>query len=122
MVARSAHARRRIKPSPLRAQRFTLHLPLRYREIGAPEWRAGTTENISRSGMLFQAEGLMLPNVQLEINLVLPPEIAGLTSAEVLCRGEIVRALGAQTPATKPMLAAKILQYQFQQGARMAEA
>jgi PAS domain S-box-containing protein len=122
MVARSAHARRRIKPSPLRAQRFTLHLPLRYREVGAPEWRAGTTENISRSGMLFQAEGLMLPNVQLEINLVLPPEIAGLTSAEVLCRGEIVRALGAQTPATKPMLAAKILQYQFQQGARMAEA
>jgi len=122
MVARSAHARRRIKPSPLRAQRFTLHLPLRYREIGAPEWRAGTTENISRSGMLFQAEGLMLPNVQLEINLVLPPEIAGLTSAEVLCRGEVVRALGAEAPAMKPMLAAKILQYQFQQGARIAEA
>jgi PAS domain S-box-containing protein len=122
MAARSALARRRIKPAPLRAQRFTLHLPLRYREIGAPDWRAGTTENISRSGMLFQAEGLMLPNVRLEINLVLPPEIAGLTSAEVVCRGEVVRALGAEAPAMKPMLAAKILQYQFQQGSRVAEA
>ncbi len=113
---------RKTKKSPLRAQRFRLHLPLRYREIGAAEWRAGTTEDISRSGMLFQAEALVLPNVQLEINLVLPPEIAGLTSAEVLCRGEVVRTLGAEAPAMKPKLAAKILQYEFQPGSRIAHA
>jgi len=121
MLARS-QTRRRTKQSPLRAQRYRLHLPLRYREVGAPDWRAGTTQDISRSGMLFEAEALVLPSVQLEINLVLPPEIAGLTSAEVLCRGEVVRALGAQAPAMKPKLAAKILQYQFQQGSRVAEA
>jgi len=28
----------------------------------------GTTENISRSGMLFQAEEFITPNAQLEIN------------------------------------------------------
>jgi PAS domain S-box-containing protein len=120
MAAHSAQTRR--TKATFRAQRFRLHLPLRYREIGAPDWRAGTTEDISRSGMLFQAEALVLPSVQLEINLVLPPEIAGLTSAEVLCRGEVVRALGAEAPAMKPKLAAKILQYQFQQGSRVAEA
>ena len=46
------------KLSPFRAQRFNLQLPLKYRPIGEDDWRAGTTENISRSGMLFRAEEL----------------------------------------------------------------
>jgi len=75
------------------AQRFNLHLPLKYRQLGEQNWRNGTTENISRSGMLFQAEEMIPANVQLEINLVLPVEIAGLSSAEVICRGEVVRTL-----------------------------
>ena len=32
-------------------------LPLRYRPLGEKSWRPGTTENISRSGLLFQAPG-----------------------------------------------------------------
>ncbi len=63
--------------SPFRATRFDLHLPLKYRQVGESGWREGTTENISRSGMLFQAEECIAPNAQLEINLVLPAEIAG---------------------------------------------
>jgi hypothetical protein len=43
-------------PPPFRATRFDLHLPLKYRLVGESGWREGTTENISRSGMLFQAE------------------------------------------------------------------
>lgn len=112
----------RAKVSPFRAQRFKLQLPIKYREMGQPDWYVGTTENISRSGVLFRAEELMSPNVQLEINLVLPPEIAGLASAEVLCRGEVVRVVEAETPAMPPALAAKIVQYHFQHGARIAEA
>ena len=42
--------------SPFRAQRFNLHLPLKYRLLGEDGWHRGTTENISRSGLLFQAE------------------------------------------------------------------
>jgi PAS domain S-box-containing protein len=108
--------------SPFRATRFDLHLPLKYRLVGESGWREGTTENISRSGMLFQAEEFIAPNAQLEINLVLPAEIAGLAAAEVVCRGEIVRTIDRESGKVSPTLAAKILQYHFQHGSRMSEA
>jgi CheY-like chemotaxis protein len=110
------------KLSPFRAQRFQLQLPLKFRPIGENDWRAGTTENISRSGLLFRAEEMIPPNVQLEINLVLPAEIAGLSAAEVVCRGEVVRTVEAETPSMNPALAAKILQYHFQHGSHVPEA
>jgi hypothetical protein len=107
--------------SPFRATRFDLHLPLKYRLVGERDWRDGTTENISRSGMLFQAEEAIAPNAQLEINLVLPAEIAGLAAAEVVCRGEVVRTVASESTVS-PTLAAKILQYHFQHGSQMSEA
>jgi hypothetical protein len=122
------------KVPPFRARRFNLHLPLRYRPLGEKSWRPGTTENISRSGLLFQAQELLLPNALLEISLVLPPEIAGLAATEVLCRGEVVRSVEAQGQrqgqgqgqgqgqSVTPALAAKILQYHFQHGTRVGEA
>jgi hypothetical protein len=110
------------KIPPFRAQRFKLHLPLRYRKVGEESWRTGTTENISRSGLLFQAEEMLQPSVQLEINLVLPAEIAGLSPTEVVCRGEVVRAVEPGDPKMSPALAAKILQYHFQHGSHVPEA
>src|SRR5579862_1896871 len=108
--------------SPFRATRFDLHLPLKYRLVGESGWREGKTENISRSRMLFQAEEPIAPNAQLEINLVLPAEIAGLAAAEVVCRGEIVRTVNRESGTVSPTLAAKILQYHFQHGSRLSEA
>ncbi len=108
--------------SPFRATRFDLRLPLKYRRVGESGWREGTTENISRSGMLFEAEEMIAPNAQLEINLVLPAEIAGLSAAEVVCRGEVVRTVDPQSGKVSPTLAAKILQYHFQHGSRLPEA
>ena len=99
-----------------RAQRFNLHVPLKYRLVGEGNWRKGTTENISRSGMLFRAEEMVSPNAMLEISIVLPAEIAGLSAAEVVCRGEVVRTLEPKQPMMNPALAAKILQYHFQHG------
>jgi CheY-like chemotaxis protein len=110
------------KLSPYRAQRFNLQLPIKYRPLGENDWRAGTTENISRSGLLFRAEEMLPANIQLEINLVLPAEIAGLSAAEVVCRGEVVRTMEAETPSMNPALAAKILQYHFQHGSHVPEA
>ena len=104
------------KAAPARAQRFQLQLPLRYRRLGEKQWHIGTTENISRSGMLFQADQLLSPSVQLEINLVLPPEIAGLSETEVVCRGEVVRAVESPDANVSAELAARILQYHFQHG------
>jgi CheY-like chemotaxis protein len=112
----------REKLGPFRAQRFNLQLPLRYRKLGEQGWRNGTTENISRSGMLFEAEEMLQPSVQLEINLVLPAEIAGLSPTEVVCRGEVVRAIEPGETKMNPALAAKILQYHFQHGSHVPEA
>ncbi|HXP15601.1 MAG TPA: ATP-binding protein [Terriglobales bacterium] len=108
--------------SPFRATRFDLHLPVKYRLVGESGWREGTTENISRSGMLFRAEESVAPNAQLEINLVLPAEIAGLAAAEVVCRGEVVRTVQTGADTVSPTLAAKILQYHFQHGSHLSEA
>jgi PAS domain S-box-containing protein len=102
--------------TPSRAQRFKLHLPLRYRRVGEKLWHEGTTENISRSGMLFKSEEVLQPSSQLEINLVLPAEIAGLSATEVVCRGEVVRTVEANGTTLSPALAARILQYHFQHG------
>jgi len=114
------------KVPPFRARRFNLHLPLHYRPLGEKSWRPGTTENISRSGLLFQAQELLQMNAQLEISLVLPAEIAGLAATEVICRGEVVRSIGAQGQGqgqgVAPALAAKILQYHFQHGTHVGEA
>lgn len=101
---------------PSRAQRFQLHLPLRYRRLGETQWHDGKTENISRSGLLFQADDVLQPNAQLEINLVLPQEIAGLSGTEVVCRGEVVRTEERRGDTMSPALAARILQYHFQHG------
>jgi PAS domain S-box-containing protein len=106
------------KIPPFRARRFNLQLPLRYRLLGEHSWIPGTTENISRSGLLFRAQEVLQPNAQVEINLVLPSEIAGLAATEVVCRGEVVRSFGPENPA----LAAKILQYHFQHGSHIPEA
>lgn len=115
------------QPLLSRARRFQLNLPLKYRRLDEEKWHEGETRNISRSGLLFQAEDLLQPqllqpNVQLEINLVLPAEIAGLSPTEVVCRGEIVRTVKAVGEEMPPALAAKILQYRFQHGSQLPRA
>ena len=102
-----------------RAARFPIRTAIHYRPEGKDNWHTGETENISRSGMLFQAEESIAPNAQLEINLVLPAEIAGLAAAEVVCRGEVVRTIDPRSGKLTPVLAAKILQYHFQHGSRL---
>jgi len=114
--AQSSRAMRVVETSAARAQRFQLHLPLRYRRLGETKWHEGETQNISRSGMLFQADEALQPAAQLEINLVLPAEIAGLSATEVVCRGEVVRTVEPHGATLNPALAARILQYHFQHG------
>jgi PAS domain S-box-containing protein len=116
MQSADLQPRARRHAPPTRAQRFQLRLPLRYRRVGETQWHVGTTENISRSGMLFRTDDVLEPNSQLEINLVLPAEIAGLSGTEVVCRGEVVRAIEYEGDSVSPALAARILQYHFQHG------
>jgi PAS domain S-box-containing protein len=122
MPVRTAHIAAALQLPLSRAQRFQLQLPLKYRRLGEEKWHDGQTRNISRSGLLFQAEDALQPNVVLEINLVLPSEIAGLSPTEVVCRGEVVRTVMTNGEKVAPALAAKILQYRFQHGPHLADA
>ncbi len=123
MPVRTAHPAAAQGSSALsRAPRFQLRLPLKYRQLDEDKWHDGQTKDISRSGLLFQAEDLLQPHVILEINLVLPPEIAGLSPTEVVCRGEIVRTVKPAEEGLTPALAARILQYHFQHGSQLPRA
>jgi hypothetical protein len=90
---------------------------LRYRTIGAAEWREGRIENISRSGVLFWTDHRLDADTRLEMSFVLP--LIG-NPPGVVCRGHIVRTVlpnGQQAPVG---LAATISTYRFVRGTNAA--
>src|SRR5438445_5004182 len=99
-----------VSTEAVRAPRYALHLPLRYRVIGEPDWRQGRTENISRSGLLFLADGVIAIDTRLEMRFVLP---TGQASPGVVCYGRIVRTVPPSADDARPGLAATIGGYRF---------
>src|SRR5215472_5620357 len=89
-----------------RARRFSLRMPMRYRLNGQRRWWKGTTNNVSRSGVLFQGELAAVPNTAVEISMALPVGIFGSGVTEVVCKGTVVRVV-TSFPATdsQPALA-----------------
>ena len=96
----------------VRARRFLVQVPLHYRVNGSA-WRRGTTENISRSGVLFRAESSVEPNAALELTMALPAELAGNGAAEVSCRGSVARIVPPAGGESAPRLAATISHYRL---------
>jgi hypothetical protein len=96
-----------------RARRFGIQIRLRYRLIGGNQWWKGTTENISRSGVLFRGEEFAEPNTPLELTFVLPKEISGARPAEVLCKGKVVWSERPRERGKFPSLATTISQYRI---------
>ena len=97
----------------VRAQRFKLHIPLRYRVNRESEWRKGVTTNISCSGMLFRGEDLAEPGTPIEIRLVLPSEMTKQRAAEVVCRGTVMRTERPGSNSDAPIVATRISYYRF---------
>jgi hypothetical protein len=91
-----------------RAQRFSLQMPMSFRVLGESEWRDALTANVSRTGVLFLTESTLAPETKLEMKLTLPASIAGRAAGEVLCRGEVVRALPPDPLHPQPSVAATI--------------
>lgn len=106
----------------MRAQRFVIPMPLRYRRSGEEGWQEGRVENISRSGVLFQAGRLIDVKEPVEMSFQLPVEIGGSTRAEVFCVGEIVRTLLPATSDVQPAMAARTLHYRFVRRQTTSEA
>jgi len=96
-----------------RARRFEIQMALRYRVEGKSEWRKGTTKNISCTGVLFRGEEFAEPHTPLEMSLVLPHQIPGLRSAEVVCSGIVVRSERPSGAESFPALATTISHYRF---------
>jgi hypothetical protein len=83
---------------------------MRYRSVGAKQWREGQIENISRSGVLFWTEHLLAVDTPLEMNFELP--LAGMKPG-IVCRGRVVRTVVQRNHEAHAGLAATISTYQF---------
>jgi hypothetical protein len=99
---------------PARAPRFALQLAMKYRPVGQVSWRDGTTENISRSGVLFRAPDMLEPNTAVEMRVALPVGPSPELFPQVLCTGRIVRTVAVSSNDPRPALAASIIGYQLQ--------
>jgi hypothetical protein len=104
----------------MRATRFPLRLPVRYRPLGRPEWQQGRTENISHSGALFRVDAPLPVDTQVEFRLVLSatahgdvPYGDGQPHPEVLGLGRVVRTVDPSDAHSTSGFAVSIDQYHF---------
>jgi len=100
--------------APVRAQRFPIHVPIRYRVSSSRDWLLACTENISRSGVLFRTECVFEPTTTLQFRLELPAinNKVGF-HAEVVCKGEVVRMEQTDGVGTPPAVAVAIHNYRL---------
>lgn len=96
-----------------RAERFPIHMTLRFRAPGETRWMQGEIENISRSGVLFRAPKLAELNTPVELKFSLPVEAGGERGAEVVSVGRIVRTILPPSSDTYPAAAVKFLNYRM---------
>ena len=99
-----------------RAQRFPIHVPVRYRETGGRAWVEGKTENVSRSGVLLRAETVLSPKTAVEMRLTFQGVIKNKACCEILCKGVVVRKERSNSRSAPPALAVTIQQYQLLRG------
>jgi hypothetical protein len=100
VCSRSVDARpvQELRPSGApRAPRFQIGIPVRYRAATDEDWQAGTTENISRSGMLMRAGRRLTPRIAVEMVLTVPNAVPGGPSEDVICLGDVVRSEPVET-------------------------
>ncbi len=89
-----------------------IRLPLRYREVGAEQWTESATRNISRTGVLFQANTPQTLGTLVQLDLRLPAvrPLHESEGAQFVSLGRVVRAVTAGNDVT---LAVQFLEYQF---------
>jgi len=105
---------RRRQEAPVRAQRFPIHVPIRYRIPRSPDWFMARTENVSCSGVLFRTDCVFEPTTALDLRLELPPinNKHGIRG-EVVCKGEVVRMEPTDGVETSPAVGVAILNYRL---------
>ena len=91
---------------------------MRYRSIGAAQWREGRIENISRSGVLFWTDHPLEVDTRLEMSFALP--VIDRTVPWVVCRGRIVRTVPPHEQQVPSALGAAFTSYRFVRGRNAA--
>jgi len=88
-------------------------LAVRYRRVDDAEWRRGETENISHTGVLMRVEDPIEIDTLVELRLPLARGLKGSQSAEVCCRGRVVRTVAPSEHSGRPGSAVAIEHYDF---------
>ena len=94
-----------------RDARFVLESPLLYRPTGTLNWYKGTIQNVSPSGVLFQAEKVMPRDCPIEMSFSLPAEVGSKRRIQIFCWGQVARSVLPNASDASPSLAAKIVRY-----------
>jgi len=105
----------------LRALRFAVRLPVRYRAAGSLEWSEGLTENISRSGVFFRVEGAderdPTPWLSQSTPMEMVLEVSGRTKdegdLEIRCEGRVVRTMSPEMPGLLPGVGVAVRSYRL---------
>src|SRR5437867_11368630 len=102
-------------PTPrIRARRYDVRAPVRYRTDPAETWHTAETRNGSRSGVLFRAKEQLDLDMPIELIVDLPAVMTGEPAATDVCRGRVVRVDHAIDQA--PLVAAEFSSYRFVRG------
>jgi hypothetical protein len=96
-----------------RAPRFAIPIAILYRTPGDAAWMEGWSENISKSGVLFRAARVIAPDTPVELMMEIPTFIATQVAGPAICRGRIVRSVAASPLEDRPVVAARILEYEL---------
>ncbi|MBZ5545832.1 MAG: hypothetical protein LAO07_19495 [Acidobacteriia bacterium] len=94
-----------------RDARFVVESPLLYRPTGSLIWHKGTIQNVSTSGVLFQAEELVTAACPIEMSFTLPAEVGSKRRIQVFCWGKVARTVMPAATDASPALAAEIVKY-----------
>ena len=86
---------------------------MRYRKVGAGDWRVGRTENISRSGVLVRTDDPVEVDGPVELRLEMPIVPAHDEPAEIWCRGRVVRTVASAGHSPAGGYAVAIEAYDF---------
>jgi len=95
-----------------RAPRYRVGISLRYRPIGEAVWRDAKSENISRTGVLFQSNAPLSRDTLIELMLEMPAEMASSTGM-LIRRGRIVRGVPPSPLEDQPAYAAAAFEYEY---------
>src|SRR5215471_3838449 len=80
------------KAWPVRAKRHALRVPVDYRITGQRNWNPAVTSKLSCTGALLE-NGTLPVRVgdELELRLVLPPQLTGPATVPLMCIARVVR-------------------------------